>query len=110
MAGEGGPHTGRWRRIDMVQRASASLEQINPKETSTKEARRAGSGTDTSFMRSLCMGYIEEDMLLPFPAMSAEQRETLQGVVSSLGDLLGPKEKDFRAWDKAGEMPRSYID
>ncbi|MEO8181526.1 MAG: acyl-CoA dehydrogenase family protein [Deltaproteobacteria bacterium] len=95
----------------MVQRASAPLEQIQPsKDSSAKEAKRGPTGKDTSFMRSLCMGYIEEDMLLPFPAMSAEERETLRGVVSSLGDLLGPKEKDFRAWDKAGEMPRAYLD
>ena len=95
----------------MVQRASAPLEQVHPgKETGARDGKRAATGKDTSFMRSLCMGYIEEDMLLPFPAMSAEERETLQGVVSSLGELLGPKEKDFRAWDKAGEMPRTYID
>ncbi len=61
-------------------------------------------------MRSLCMGYIEEDMLVPFPAMSAEERETLKGVVQSLGELMAPHEKDFKDWDRAGEMPASYLE
>src|SRR5688572_4391039 len=94
----------------MVQRASATLEQNQPKDSPTREAKRPPVGKDSSFMRSLCMGYIEEDMLLPFPAMSADERETLRGVVGSVGDLLGPKEKEFAAWDKAAEMPRSYIE
>src|SRR4051812_5455955 len=71
---------------------------------------QVANGNDTSFMRSLCMGNIEEDMIVPFPAISAEDRETLKGVVASLGDLLGPHEKDFKAWDRAAEMPRSYIE
>ncbi len=68
------------------------------------------NGKDTSFMRSLCMGYIEEDMILPFPVTSPEERETLQGVVGSLGDLLSRHEKDFPKWDRAAEMPRAYLE
>jgi alkylation response protein AidB-like acyl-CoA dehydrogenase len=68
------------------------------------------NGKDASFMRSLCMGHIEEDMIVPFPETSPEERETLRGVVASLGDLLGPHEKDFCDWDRKAEMPRSYID
>jgi acyl-CoA dehydrogenase family member 9 len=88
----------------MVLRASEALE------TQTKDVKQRVTNKDTSFMRSLCMGYIEEDMLLPFPAMSAEERETLQGVVGSLGDLLGSHEKDFRDWDRAAEMPSAYLE
>jgi alkylation response protein AidB-like acyl-CoA dehydrogenase len=65
---------------------------------------------DVSFMRSLCRGYIEEEMLIPFPATPAEERETLQGVVEALGAMLGSHESDFRDWDRAGEMPAGYID
>jgi acyl-CoA dehydrogenase family member 9 len=68
------------------------------------------NGKNTSFMRSLCMGYIEEDMLLPFPVTSAEERDTLRGVVGSLGELLGRHEKDFKTWDRAAEMPAAYIE
>jgi alkylation response protein AidB-like acyl-CoA dehydrogenase len=64
----------------------------------------------TSFMRSLCMGYIEEDMIVPFPTIAKDEKETLQGVIESLDALLSPKEGDFRKWDRAGEMPSSYVD
>jgi len=63
----------------------------------------------TSFMRSLCMGRIEEDVVFPFPTMSAEERETLGDVVSALGDLLGPREADFRKWDEKGELPSEFV-
>ena len=64
----------------------------------------------TSFMRSLCMGDIEEDVLLPFPEILPKDKETLQQVIASVGQLLGPKEKDFRAWDVAGEMPAAFLE
>ncbi len=68
------------------------------------------NGKHTSFMRSLCMGYIEEDMLIPFPSQSSEERETLKGVVESVRDLLSRHEADFPKWDRAAEMPKSYIE
>jgi alkylation response protein AidB-like acyl-CoA dehydrogenase len=63
-----------------------------------------------SFMRSLCMGQIEEDVILPFPSIPSAEKETLEGVVSSLAQLLGPHEKDFRHWDRAGEFPPEFIE
>lgn len=63
----------------------------------------------TSFMRSLCMGYIDEDTIIPFPRMDEEQRETLKGVVDSLKGLLGSRDKEFASWDVAGEMPTSFV-
>jgi acyl-CoA dehydrogenase family protein 9 len=63
-----------------------------------------------SFMRSLCMGQIEEDVILPFPTISSAEKETLRGVVSSLEQLLKPHEKDFRDWDRSGEFPAEFID
>ena len=64
----------------------------------------------TSFMRALCMGDIEEDVLLPFPEVPAKDAETLRQVLASLAQLLGPKEKDFRAWDVAGELPSAFLE
>ncbi len=61
-------------------------------------------------MRSLCMGQIEEDVLLPFPTLDEEQRETLRGVKDSLEGLLGSREDDFRKWDREGELPPEYVD
>lgn len=63
-----------------------------------------------SFMRSLCMGQIEEDVILPFPTIPAGEKETLEGVFGSLAQLLGPHEADFRHWDRAGEFPPEFIE
>ncbi|HSF90765.1 MAG TPA: acyl-CoA dehydrogenase family protein, partial [Paracoccaceae bacterium] len=64
----------------------------------------------TSFMRSLCMGQIEQDVICPFPSLSSEQKETLHEITGALSDLLGAHAEDFHDWDKAGEMPAEFID
>ncbi|MDQ2646347.1 MAG: acyl-CoA dehydrogenase family protein, partial [Myxococcota bacterium] len=63
-----------------------------------------------SFMRSLCMGQIEEDILLPFPEISSAEKETLQGVISSLEQLFRPHSEDFRRWDRQGEFPPEFVE
>ena len=63
-----------------------------------------------SFMRSLCMGQIEEDVILPFPKMKDAEKETLKGVISSLESFLKPHQKDFRKWDREGEFPPEFIE
>ena len=63
-----------------------------------------------SFVRSLCAGAIEEDVLLPYPTLSADERETLRAVVGSVDDLLGPRAEDFRRWDAQGELPPAFIE
>ncbi len=62
-----------------------------------------------SFMRSLCMGRIEEDIILPFPSLSTSEKETLEGVITTLSSLLGPHEADFRTWDRQGELPAEFV-
>ncbi len=62
------------------------------------------------FMRSLCLGQIEEAIVLPFPEIPAAEKETLRGVVSSLDQLLGPREQDFRKWDREGAFPPEFIE
>jgi alkylation response protein AidB-like acyl-CoA dehydrogenase len=64
----------------------------------------------TSFMRSLCMGRIEQEVLFPFPGLSSDQKDTLHGITDALGDLLGPRGEDFRRWDAAGEMPPDFLE
>jgi acyl-CoA dehydrogenase family member 9 len=63
-----------------------------------------------NFMRSLCMGQIEEEIILPFPELSQADKETLEGVFTTLGQLFGPREADLKAWDKKGEFPLEFID
>ena len=64
----------------------------------------------TSFMRSLCMGIIEEEVVLPFPVMSDKEGETLRQVFGSLEQFLGHRDKEFRAWDVAGELPPAVLE
>ncbi|MEM7434522.1 MAG: acyl-CoA dehydrogenase family protein [Myxococcota bacterium] len=64
----------------------------------------------TSFMRSLCMGRIEQDVICPFPTMSDAQRETLTDISGALEGLLGPRAEDFFKWDDAGELPTEFIE
>jgi acyl-CoA dehydrogenase family member 9 len=66
--------------------------------------------TDLSFMRSLCMGTILEDMVLPFPRLPEAEKETLTAIFSTLEGLLEPRAKDFREWDRKGEFPSEFID
>jgi alkylation response protein AidB-like acyl-CoA dehydrogenase len=62
-----------------------------------------------NFMRSLCMGQIEEDIILPFPALAQADKETLEGVFTTLQQLLAPHEADFREWDRKGEFPSEFV-
>ncbi len=64
----------------------------------------------TSFMRSLCMGRIEQDVIFPFPTVSDAEKETLGDISGALEGLLGPRAEDFRTWDVAGELPMDFID
>ncbi|MFZ5895598.1 MAG: acyl-CoA dehydrogenase family protein [Myxococcota bacterium] len=61
-------------------------------------------------MRSLCMGQIEQDIILPFPEIPSAERETLHTVISSIEQLLAPHEADFKKWDRAGEFPAEFIE
>src|SRR5512144_2009069 len=63
-----------------------------------------------SFVQSLCMGQIEEQIVVPYPEMKAAERETLAQVIASVNQLLAPRAKDFREWDVRGEMPASFIE
>lgn len=64
----------------------------------------------TGFMRSLCMGQIEQEVLFPFPVMSPDQKEMLHDITGALEDLLGSHTEDFRQWDVDGDMPAEFID
>jgi alkylation response protein AidB-like acyl-CoA dehydrogenase len=65
--------------------------------------------TSISFMRSLCAGEIEEEVLFPFPELSDDEKEILVPVVESVDSLLEERHEDFRAWDVAGELPGDFL-
>jgi len=62
-----------------------------------------------SFVRSLCAGEIEEEVLFPYPALADDERETLTAVVDAVDAALEGHAEDFRDWDVAGEMPAEFI-
>lgn len=63
----------------------------------------------SSFMRSLCIGEIDEDIVFPYPKMKDSDRETLKSIIDSLKNWLGPKANEFRKWDVDGHMPETFI-
>lgn len=60
-------------------------------------------------MRSLCMGLIEENLIIPFPVLEDAEKETLKGVIGSIESWLKNHEGDFRKWDRQGELPPEFI-
>jgi acyl-CoA dehydrogenase family member 9 len=62
-----------------------------------------------SFMQSLCVGEIEEEILLPFPEPKTPEKETLHAIVQTLRSMLGGREAEFRAWDEKAELPASFV-
>jgi len=78
-----------------------------------RKAGRAPPAVDratASFVQSLCMGRIEEEIILPYPTIKPAERETLEQVLASVNQLLGARHQDFREWDLKGEMPKEFID
>jgi alkylation response protein AidB-like acyl-CoA dehydrogenase len=63
-----------------------------------------------SFVQSLCMGRIEEEIIFPYPVMNAAERDVLEQVTASIDQLLSGREKEFRAWDVKGELPPEFIE
>ena len=55
------------------------------------------------------MGFIEEDVIVPFPTLDAAEKETLNSMIGSLEPWLKGKDPEFRKWDRAGEMPPEFL-
>ncbi|RYZ62429.1 MAG: acyl-CoA dehydrogenase, partial [Chitinophagaceae bacterium] len=63
----------------------------------------------TSFMRSLCLGYIEEEMIVPFPEQTDDEKDLLKGVIQSLEQTFKGRDDEYRKWDRQGELPPEVI-
>jgi alkylation response protein AidB-like acyl-CoA dehydrogenase len=62
-----------------------------------------------SFLRSLCLGEIAEEIVLPYPEPRVAEKETLHAVLQTLKAMLAPREKEFAAWDRAAELPPAFL-
>lgn len=65
---------------------------------------------EKSFMKALCMGRVDADLVLPFPEISETEKEVLASVTDSLQKLLQSHQHDFVSWDREGEFPDEFIE
>jgi acyl-CoA dehydrogenase family protein 9 len=63
-----------------------------------------------SFMRALCMGDIEQELIFPYPDLHPDNKEVLRDVLGSVDALLSKHQADFRKWDEEGELPAAFIE
>jgi acyl-CoA dehydrogenase family protein 9 len=62
------------------------------------------------FMRSLCAGQIEQDVVFPFPEMDPGEAETVTAVLESIDSMLEGKDEEFREWDVKGDLPSEFLE
>jgi alkylation response protein AidB-like acyl-CoA dehydrogenase len=63
-----------------------------------------------SFVRSLCMGQIEENVIIPYPKLTDTDKETLRSVFDTVGASLKGRDADFRKWDREGDLPKEMLE
>src|ERR1700720_3519495 len=62
-----------------------------------------------SVAKNLMAGRILEDRLFPYPSLREKDREVLGMMVDAIDQFLGPKQQDFKRWDRAAEQPAGFI-
>src|SRR5687768_895462 len=63
-----------------------------------------------SFVRSMCIGEIEEEILFPYPKLKESEKEMLKSIFDSIAAWLKPKSDEFRKWDQQGDLPPEIIE
>jgi len=63
-----------------------------------------------SFVRSMCIGDLEEEILFPFPKIKESEKDIIRSIHSTVGSWLKSKAGEFRKWDKAGELPSDILE
>jgi acyl-CoA dehydrogenase family protein 9 len=66
------------------------------------------SGIQNSFMKSLFLGEIREDLVFPFPKVAAETAETVRMILDSIHRFAADHVKSAE-WDEKGEMPKEIL-
>ncbi len=66
--------------------------------------------TKLSFMRALCMGQIEEDILLPYPKFTDSEKEMITTMTDAIDKWLKGRDPEFRKWDRQGELPPEVLE
>src|SRR4051812_33314639 len=66
------------------------------------------SVVEKSFMKSLFFGEIREDLVFPYPRMSADDSDTVKMIIGSFEKFAKDHVKSTE-WDEKGEMPREIV-
>src|SRR5580692_238101 len=62
-----------------------------------------------SVAKSLMAGRIVEDSLFPYPQLREKDREVLGMMIDAIDQFLGPKQRDFKLWDREAHQPAEFI-
>jgi alkylation response protein AidB-like acyl-CoA dehydrogenase len=63
-----------------------------------------------SVAKNLLTGKILEEQLFPYPRLRDKDREVLGMMVEAIDQFLGPKQQDFKHWDRAAAQPAEFIE
>src|SRR6202453_117445 len=62
-----------------------------------------------SVAKHLMAGRILEDGLFPYPRLRDKDREVLGLMLDAIDQFLGPRQQDFKRWDREAEQPTQFI-
>src|ERR1700720_4540271 len=62
-----------------------------------------------SVAKNLMSGRILEDRLFPYPRLRDKDREVLGMMIDAIDQFLGPKQRDFKLWDREAQQPAEFI-
>jgi acyl-CoA dehydrogenase family protein 9 len=66
------------------------------------------SGNSNSFMKSLFFGQIREEMVFPYPRLSADTGENVAMILDAIQKFAKDQVKSSE-WDEKGQMPREMV-
>src|SRR5271155_3411906 len=62
-----------------------------------------------SVAKSLAAGHILEEQLFPYPELRDKDQEVLRMMVDAIDQFLGPRQNDFKRWDREAQQPAEFI-
>src|SRR3984957_7045048 len=62
-----------------------------------------------SVAKNLMAGRILEDRLFPYPRLRDKGPEGLGMMIGAIDQFLGPRQQDFKRWDREAQQPAEFI-
>ena len=72
-------------------------------------AQKTKFNQEASVAKSLFLGNIIEENILPYPLIEGDDAETLKLVLESIDKFMESREGDYRGFDEKGEQPEEYL-